>query len=169
MSISMHQACVPAVVKMLETLTNLLDKAQVHCAAKKIDEGALLGMRLYPDMFPLIRQFQIASDTAKAMAARLAGEAPPSFPDTETNINELKARMAKTIEFVKSVPAAKMDGVESKVLTIPVGGGRTVEMTGFDFLFKNSLPNFYFHATTAYDILRHCGLEIGKRNYLGAA
>lgn len=167
MPISMYQAAVPAVLKMMGNLSSILDKAQAYCAARKIEERVLLDARLFPDMFPLVRQVQIVSDTAKGLAARLAGQEPPSYPDTETSIPELKARIAKTVEFVKSLPPSQFDGAETRTVTLTFGGGRKVEFAGQDFLFNNALPNFYFHLTTAYDLLRHAGLEIGKRDYLG--
>jgi len=167
MTLSMYQATVPGVIRMMNSLSAILDKAQAYCGAKKIEDKTLLEVRLFPDMFPLARQIQIVSDTAKGMVARLSGQEPPGMPDTEATIAELKARLAKTVEFVKSVHPSKFDGAESRTVTINIGGGRKADFAGQDYLFNNALPNFYFHAATAYDLLRHAGLEIGKRDYLG--
>jgi len=167
MAISMYQAAVPGMVRMMTSLQKILDKAQAMAAARKMDEAKLLDARLFPDMFPLRNQIQSVSDNAKGLAARLAGVQPPSMPDTETTIAQLKERLAKTVDFLKSLDPAKFDGAESRMIDIPVGGGRTVQATGLDYMNNGGLPNFYFHATTAYDILRHCGLEIGKGDYLG--
>jgi hypothetical protein len=167
MPLSMYQAGMPAVLKMLNNVSVWLDKAAAFCTARKMDESALLNARLYPDMFPLVRQVQIVSDNAKGMAARLAGQEVPSYEDTETTILELKARLAKTSDFVKSLHPSAFDGSETRTVSLPVGGGRKIEISGQDYLLANALPNFYFHATTAYDILRHCGLELGKRDFLG--
>jgi hypothetical protein len=167
MAISIYQVAVPGMVRMMTSLQKILDKAQEMATARKMDEAKLLDARLFPDMFPLSRQIQSVSDNAKGLAARLAGVEPPSMPDTETSIAQLKDRLGKTIDFLKSLDAAKFEGAESRMVTIPVGGGRTVQMTGLDYLNNGGLPNFYFHATTAYDILRHTGLEVGKGDYLG--
>ncbi len=169
MTVSMYQASVPGLLRMMNSLSTILGKAQEMAAARKLDEAKLLAVRLFPDMLPLSAQIQILSDTAKGIAARLSGTEIPSFPDTEATIDELKTRLAKTIEFVSSIHPSKFDGSATKKLEIPVGGGRKLDFTGQDYLFLNALPNFYFHATTAYDILRHCGLQVGKRDYLGAA
>ncbi len=167
MPLSMYQAGMPAVLRMLNNASVWLDKAAAFCAARKMDESALLNARLYPDMFPLVRQVQIMSDTAKGMAARLAGQDVPSYEDTETTILELKARLAKTIDFVKSLHPSAFDGSETRTITLTFGGGRKVDFTGQDYMLTNALPNFYFHSTTAYDIMRHCGVELGKRDFLG--
>jgi uncharacterized protein len=167
MTLSMYQLAVPPVLKMLNNVTAWLDKAAAFCAARKMDEQLLLNTRLYPDMFPFARQVQSLSDHAKGLSARLAAHEVPSFPDTETTIAELKARIAKTAEFVQSLHPSAFDGAETRTVTLVFGGGRRVELSGQDYLSHGAFPNFYFHATTAYDILRHLGVEIGKRDFLG--
>jgi hypothetical protein len=167
MTISMYQASVPPALRALANLSTILEKAEAHCAARKIEPEALLNARLYPDMLSFVHQVQIVSDNAKGAAARLAGIAPPSYPDNETSFAELKTRLAKTMEFVKSVPATQIDGSEGREIVLPVGGGRSVKFKGLDYLLGFFLPNLYFHVATAYDILRHSGVEIGKRDYLG--
>jgi len=167
MSLSMYEAAFPPVIRTLGSLSAILDKAAAHCEARKIDPSVLMHYRLAPDMFALPRQFQIASDQAKGMAARLSGIDVPSYPDTESTIEELKGRLAKTIEFVKSVPQSNIEGSESRDIVLKL---RDTEMTftGRDYVFGFVLPNFYFHAATAYDLLRHAGVELGKRDFLGA-
>ena len=167
MAISIYQAAVPGMIRMMTSLQKILDKAQAMVTARKWEDAKLLDARLFPDMFPLSRQIQSVSDNAKGLAARLAGVEAPSMPDTETTIAQLKDRLGKTIDFISSLDPAKFEGAESRMVTIPVGGGRTVQATGLDYMNNGGLPNFYFHATTTYDILRHCGLEVGKRDYLG--
>jgi hypothetical protein len=166
MSLTMYQASVPPFVHSLTALSAILDKAEAHAAARKIEPGVLLGMRLYPDMLSLTRQVQLASDFAKGGTGRLAGVELPKYPDTEASFAELKARIAKTIDFVKSLKPAQIDGSEGKEISIPIGG-QPRAFTGQSYLLDFALPNFYFHATTAYDILRHAGVEIGKRDFLG--
>jgi hypothetical protein len=166
MSLSMYQASVPPFLQMLASLSAILDKAEAHAAARKIEPGVLLATRLTPDMFPLVRQVQLAADFAKGGAGRLAGVELPKNPDTETSFAELKARIAKTVDFVNSLKPAQIDGSEGREVTIPVGG-QPQKFTGQNYLVKFALPNFYFHVTTAYAILRQCGVEIGKRDYLG--
>jgi uncharacterized protein len=167
MSLSMYQASVPVLARALTILSTLLDKAAAHAEARKIDPAVFVNARLAPDMFPLARQVQAASDAAKGCAARLAGIEVPSFADAETTFPELKARIAKTLSFLESVRPAQIDGSEERTVTLKLGG-REVNFTGQQFLLTFSLPNFFFHIVTAYDILRHNGLEIGKRDYLGA-
>jgi hypothetical protein len=167
MSLSMSQASVSIYAQQLNSLLSLLDKAAEHCRAKGVNPSELIGAQLAPDMFPLSRQIQIATDQAKGATARLSGREIPKFEDTETTFDELKARIAKTLDFIKSVPALEIDGSEEKDITLPIGGQpRTLK--GQLYLVRNSLPNFFFHVTTAYDILRHKGVEIGKRDYLGS-
>lgn len=166
MSLSMYQASVPPFLQMLGSLTAILDKAEAHAAARKIEPSVLLNTRLTPDMFPLVRQVQLAADFAKGGAGRLAGVELPKFPDTETSFAELKTRIAKTVDFVSSLKPAQIDGSESREISIPIGG-EPHKFTGQDYLVKFALPHFYFHHTTAYAILRQCGVEIGKRDYLG--
>lgn len=166
MTISMYQVSVPRFVHMLGNLAAILDKAQAHAEAKKIDASVLPSARLYPDMLPLASQVRIACDTAKRAAALLSGVANPVFEDSETTLPELKARVEKTIAFLQTVTAAEIDGTENREVVVKVGGKDTA-FTGMQFLLARAIPNFYFHVTTAYDLLRHCGLEIGKRDYLG--
>ena len=166
MTISMHQASAPRFGNMLRNLSALLDKAQAHCEAKKIDPLALTQFRLYPDMFTLARQVQIACDTAKGAVARLAGVEIPKHEDTEQSFPELKTRIAKTLEFVESVPAAKIDGSEEREVALKLRGN-DVKFSGLQYLLGFAYPNFYFHVTTAYAILRHNGVEIGKRDFIG--
>lgn len=166
MKISMYQASAPRFANMLKNLGAILDKAQAHAEAKKIDPLALTSARLFPDMFPFSRQVQIACDAAKGAVARLAGVEPPKHDDFETTFDELKARIAKTIDFVSSVGAAQIDGSEEKEIVLKLGG-REVRYVGLQYLLGQALPNFYFHVSTAYNILRHNGVEVGKRDYIG--
>jgi hypothetical protein len=166
MSISMYQASVPRFINILGNLSAILDKTQVHVEARKLDETALTGFRLYPDMLPMARQIMIATDTAKGLAARLAGVDIPVYEDTEKTIPELKARIAKTIAYLQSFKPAQIDGTEDKEIVIKRGDKET-RYTGMQFMLGHAVPNFYFHVTTTYAILRHNGVEIGKRDYLG--
>jgi len=168
MSLSMYGASIPVFIRTLEALSKILDKAAAHCEAKKIDPATLLGMRLYPDMFSFTRQVQLTCDFAKNTAGRLTGE-PPKFPDEEKSFAELKARIAKTVDYLKGFKPADIDAMAAKDVTFPIGPQKTMTLKGDAFLLGFGLPNFYFHATTAYDILRHAGLEIGKRDFLGMA
>jgi len=167
MTLSMYEASAPRFVSMLKNLGAILDKAQAHAAAKKIDPGVLLAARLFPDMLPLARQVQIACDHAKGAAARLAGMDVPKYEDDEQSFEDLKARIAKTIAFVESVKAGQIDGSEEREITFKAGGGRDLTFKGMPYLLSYAYPNFYFHVVTAYSILRHNGLEIGKRDYIG--
>ncbi len=166
MSVSLYDLSIPPMVLALSNLSALLDKAAAHSEAKKIDPKVLPAARLIADMFPLSRQVQIACDTAKGAAARLAGVEPPKHEDNETTLAELKARIAKTIDFVGSIKAAQLAGAESReiVLKFP---NQTLTFSGLDYLRKFVLPNLYFHVTTAYALLRQNGVDIGKRDYLG--
>ena len=166
MNISMYQASVPRFVNILGNLSNILDKAQAHVDAKKLDPVTLTSYRLYPDMLPMTSQVQIACDTAKGVVARLAGVAIPVFEDNEKTLSELKARVAKTIAFIQTMTPGQIDGTEDKEIVIKRGDKET-RYKGMQFLLGHATPNFYFHVTTAYDILRHNGVEIGKRDYLG--
>jgi len=141
-------------------------KAAAHAEAKKVDPSVLLNMRVYPDMFPLVRQVRAATDHAMSACGRLAGVELPTFANTESSIPELKDRIAKAIEFIKSIKPAQIDGSEDKEITIKFASGER-KFTGQSLLLNFCLPNFYFHATTAYDILRHCGVEVGKRDFMG--
>ncbi|MGH8314767.1 MAG: DUF1993 domain-containing protein [Steroidobacterales bacterium] len=166
MTISMYQASVPRFVNILGNLSNILDKAQAHVDAKKIDAAVLPNYRLFPDMLPMITQIQIACDTAKGVVARLAGAEIPVFEDNEKTLADLKARITKTIAFVQSLKAQQIDGTEDKDIVIKRGDKET-HYKGMQFLLGHAVPNFYFHVTTTYNILRHNGIEIGKRDYLG--
>ncbi len=166
MSISMYQASVPRFVNILGNLSNILDKAQAHVDAKKLDPVTLTTYRLFPDMLPMKSQVQIACDTAKGVVARLAGVEIPVFEDDEKTLSDLKARIAKTIAFIQTMTPGQIDGTEDKEIVIKRGDKET-RYKGMQFLLGHALPNFYFHVTTAYNILRHNGIEIGKRDYLG--
>lgn len=165
MTISMYQASVPVLTRTLKALRGVLAKAEAHVGAKKLDETALTTFRLYPDMFPLSRQVQIASDMAKGVA-RLAGIDPPAYEDNEKTFAELMARIDKTVEFLNTLQAAQIDGSETRVVTLKMRTG-SMDFQGQDYLLGFVLPNVYFHCTTAYNILRHNGVEIGKRDFLG--
>ena len=167
MTISMYKTSVPIFVQFLTSLSAVLDKAAAYAEAKKVEPAVLLNMRLAPDMFPLVRQVRAATDHAISACGRLAGADLPTFANTEATIPELKDRIAKTIDFLKSLKAAQIDGTEGKEIKITFPSGATREFTGQSLLLTNSLPNFFFHCTTAYDILRHCGIELGKRDFMG--
>ena len=166
MNISMYQASAPRFSHGLKNLSALLDKAQAHCEAKKIEPAALTTFRLYPDMFPLARQVQIACDTAKGAVARLAGAEIPKHEDTEQTLPELRARIDKTVAFIDGFKPAQLDGTEEKEIVMKMRAGE-VKFAGLQYLMGFAYPNFYFHLTTAYNILRHNGVEIGKRDFLG--
>ncbi len=166
MSLTMFQASVPVFARMLKNLSAILTKAEAYAEARKIDPAVLLGTRLFPDMFPLIRQVQLSADFAKNTAARLAGVEIPKFPDEETSFAELQQRLARTRDFVKSLTATQIDGSEQREINLTIAG-EPLTFTGQDYLLHFALPNFYFHLTAAYAILRHCGLEIGKRDFVG--
>lgn len=165
MSISMYQASIPRFTHMLHNLAAILDRAQAYADAKKLDPSVLPSARLYPDMLPLAAQVRIACDTANGVATRLAGAAAPAFGDDKT-IADLKARVETSIAFLKTVGAAQVDGTEKKETVVKVGG-KDVTYAGLQYLLARAIPNFYFHVTTAYAILRHNGLEIGKGDFLG--
>lgn len=169
MAISMSSACLPIVRTALGNLSHILDKGLAHAQARKIDPLVLTSDRLAPDMLPLTRQVQIACDAAKNGVARLAGVEAPRFEDTETTFEELKARIAKTLAWLDTVPAARLDGSEDKEITFPVGRDTTRTMQGEAYLKHWMLPNLFFHVTTAYAILRHDGVELGKADYLAGA
>jgi hypothetical protein len=166
MTLSMYQASVPALVRMLTNLSAILDKAAAWAEARKIDPAVLTSARLAPDMHPLNRQIWIATDMAKGCAARLAGLEPPKYADTETSFEELKARISKTVDFLNSIDAARFEGSEDRTITLQAGP-RELSFPGSAYLFGFVMPNFYFHLTTAYAILRHNGLDIGKMDFLG--
>jgi hypothetical protein len=164
----MSQASLPAVETSLNALSAVLDKGAAFAAAKKIDPSVLLTWRLAPDMFALTRQVQVATDLAKNGVARLAGVEPPRFEDNETTIEQLKARIAKALAFIKTVDPKQIDAALEREITFPLGPTNKGQMKGGDFLNQFVLPNVYFHCTAAYAILRHCGVELGKSDFLGA-
>jgi hypothetical protein len=168
MSITMHSASVPVFVRLLGNLLTWLDKAQAHAEAKKFDPSVYLGTRLAPDMLPFTKQIQIACDGAKFCVARLAGVEAPTFDDTEASIDELRERIRKTLTFIQSVSVAQIDGTEDKDVVIPRRDG-PMTLKGEAYLKHYATPNFYFHVTTAYALLRHNGVELGKSDYLGAS
>lgn len=167
MPFSLSQASIPVFEIHLNALAAILDKAEAYAAAKKIDPAVLLRTRLAPDMFDLTRQVQVATDQARRGSARLAGVEPPSYEDNETTIAQLKARIAKTLAYLRTLDTKQIDASADREITFPLGNDKG-HMKGADYLNHSVLPNFYFHATAAYAILRHCGLEIGKRDFLGA-
>lgn len=160
------QSPVPALSHSLTTLSKILKKAEAYCAANDIDPGEMLSARLHPDMLPFIPQIRIACDTAKGAAARLTGAEIPSFADEETSFADLEARIAKTLEYIQSVPEAGFDGAETREVTM-MAGETELKFPGAEYLAVFVMPNFYFHMTTAYNILRQNGVELGKRDYLG--
>jgi hypothetical protein len=166
MTISMYQASAPRFVNALRNLSAILDKAQAHAEAGKVDPSVLLNSRLYPNMFPVKRQVQVACDTAKGAVARLAGVEVPKHEDTEETVAELKARIEKTVAFVETIRPEQIDGSEERNIHLKLGA-REIDWKGMQYLLGYALPNFYFHVTTAYDILRHSGVPLAKRDYIG--
>ena len=166
-TISMHSASAPICLQMLGNLRVLLDKAEAYAATRKFDPANYLGLRLAPDMLPFTRQIQIASDSAKGAMARLSGTEIPKWEDNEASFADLRARIDKTIEYVKSFAPEQIDGSEGREVTIPVRQGDPLKFSGERFLKHYALPNFFFHVTTAYALLRHAGVDIGKRDFLG--
>ena len=166
MPLSMYQASVPVFLRGFANLSAILTKAEAYAEAKKIDPAVLTGARLFPDMFPLTKQVQIATDVVKGGMARLAGVEIPSFPDTEVTFAELQARIEKCVAFLKTIKPEQVDGTEEKKVTLKVGGN---EMTfaGQPYLLSFIIPNFYFHSAVTYSILRHNGLDVGKMDFLG--
>ena len=162
---NMYDASVPVFTHFLRSLSVILQKAEQHCAAKKIDPSIILTARLFPDMFALTRQVQIASDAAKGAGARLAGIAVPSWADEEKTFDELQARVARTIEFLASLTPEQFAGAEMREIALKAGG-RELNFKGFAYLETYAKPNFFFHLTTAYAILRHNGIELGKPDFL---
>lgn len=167
MTISMYQASVPVLLRQLGTLAAILAKGEAHAAASGIEPAAMLAASLAPDMLPLTRQVQIASDGAKGGAARLAGIEPPSFADDEVSFADLQARIARTVAFLQTITPEQVDGSEARPITLKAGP-REFHFTGQDFLTQFVLPNFFFHVTVAYALLRHQGVALGKMDYLGA-
>lgn len=162
----MYAQSVPYLLHNLNVLAGLLRKAESHCEARKIDPAVMLSMRLYPDMFNLTRQVQLATDFAKGASARLAAVEIPSYADDETTFEGLQARLAKTVAFLQSLPEDKFAGADSRTVTLKIGGQER-NLKGLEYFNGVALPNFYFHMATAYDILRHNGVELGKRDFLG--
>jgi hypothetical protein len=165
-SISMYKASVPVFKHILGSLSAILEKAEAHADAKKIEHSALIQARLYPDMFTMRRQVLIAADFAKGTCARLAGVEAPKYEDTEQSFDELRVRIAKTLAFIDTLTAEQINGSEERDITTQVGHN-TQHFKGMHYLLHYALPNFYFHVTTAYAILRHNGVELGKRDYVG--
>ncbi len=166
MNISMYQASVPVFIRMLDNLAAILEKAAAHAEARKIDPAVLVSSRLYPDMFPLSKQVQIAADAAKGGAARLAQQEPPAFEDNEATFADLVARTRKTVDYLRTLKPEQIDGSEDRTVTWKTRTA-TKSMQGMPYLLNHVMPNLYFHITTAYAILRHNGVEIGKGDFLG--
>ena len=166
MTVSLHQASAQVFIRGLTGLKGVLAKAAAHVEAKSLDPNALLQARLYPDMFPLARQVQIASDNAKGPSARLAGMEPPKFDDNEASFADLQARITKTIDFLQTLKPAQIDGSEDRQVVLQMRAG-PLEFKGQAYLLNFALPNFYFHCATVYAILRHNGVEVGKKDFLG--
>jgi len=166
---SFHDATVPAFLQILGSLSGILGKAEAHCKAKNIAPEVLLGARLFPDMLPFSKQIQLACDFAAKGCARLTHSEVPTTPDTEKTFDELKARLASTAAYLKTFAPAQFDGADSREVTFPVGPDKTLTLKGQQFLGAYAFPNFYFHAATAHGILRHNGVEIGKRDFLGVS
>ncbi|MBB5049690.1 hypothetical protein HNR60_004472 [Rhodopseudomonas rhenobacensis] len=165
---SFYDFAVPAYLQMLGSLSASLKKAEAYAASRKIEPATLLGSRLFPDMLPLTRQVQLACDFATKGAARLSGSEVPVTPDTETSFDELQQRIAKTIAYLKGFKPAQFDSAATRDITFPSGPAKTTTLTGQQFLSRFSLPNFYFHVSTAHGILRMCGVDVGKHDFLGA-
>lgn len=167
MTISMLSASAPVFTRMLGNMLVWLDKAQAHAEARKFDPNNYLGLRLAPDMLPLVKQVQIASDAAKSCMARLAGQEVPKWDDTETSLDDLRARVRKTLNYVQSFEPAQIDGSEQRAVVVPLRNRDPLQFTGEAYLKHWALPNFFFHTTTLYALLRHAGVELGKSDYLG--
>ena len=167
MTISLYAASVPVFQQMLGGLSGVLRKAETHAAERKIDPNALLQARLYPDMFPLLRQVQVAADFAKSVSARLAGVDVPSMEDNEQSFADLQARIAKTLAFIGGLPAADIEGAGERRIVTQAGTPKEKVFTGQSYLLNYGLPHFFFHTSTAYGILRHNGVEVGKKDYVG--
>jgi uncharacterized protein len=165
MPMSMYRASVPVFLQMLPCLAAVIDKAAAHAAARKIDPQAFLDARLYPDMFPFTRQVQIATDFAKGACARLAGQDPPKYADDERSFDQLKGRIVKTVDFIREFKPSQIDGSEERDISL-VLGGQPMKFKGENYLVGLVLPNFFFHCTTAYAILRHNGVELGKQDFM---
>jgi uncharacterized protein len=166
---SFHDASVSAFLQILNSLSGILSKAEAHCKAKNIAPEVLLGARLYPDMLPLSKQIQLASDFPAKACARLTQSEVPSTPDTEKTFEELQQRLANTIAYLKTFKPAQFEGADARDVTFPSGPNKTTTLKGQQFLSHFAFPNFYFHAATAHGILRHNGVEIGKKDFLGVS
>ena len=167
MTLSMYNASIPVFQQMLKALSEVLTKAEAHAADKHFDPQVLLQARLFPDMFPLLRQVQIAADFAKSVPARLAGVEVPAYEDSEQSFADLQARLTKTLTFLAGLSAAQIDGSEALEVVLRPGTPKEKKLSGQTYLLGYGLPQFFFHVTTAYDILRHNGVEIGKRDFMG--
>ena len=167
MTITMHSASAPVFARMLGNLLGWLDKAEAHAAARKFDVNNYLGLRLAPDMLPFTRQIQITSDGVKGCMSRLAGVEIPKWEDTEASLDDLRARIRKTLDFVRSVPASAFEGADTREIVLPQRQGEPLRMDGESFFKHFALPNVYFHAMATYALLRHAGVDLGKRDYLG--
>jgi hypothetical protein len=167
MALTMYAASVPVFKQILTSLAAILEKAEAHATAKKIDPNALLQARLFPDMFPLVRQVQLATDFAKGAGARLAGQEVPKYEDSEQTFGELQARIAKTVAFLDTLRASDFEGAEERQIVITNPSG-TREFKGQPYLVHYALAHFFFHATTAYDLLRHNGVDVGKKDFIGS-
>ena len=167
MTRAIYTASIPVFKQMLGSLSGVLTKAEAHAAAKNIDPNALLQARLFPDMFPLLRQVQVASDFAKSVSARLAGVDAPKLADKEQTFAELQARIATVLEFIGGLDAALFDEAATREIVTQAGTPKEKRFTGESYLFNYGLPHFFFHTTTAYALLRHNGVEVGKKDYIG--
>ena len=168
MTISMYDASIPVIRQMLGGLSDVLAKAEAHAAARKIDPAALLHARLFPDMFALARQVQIACDFAKSVPSRLAGVDVPTYEDSEQSFEQLRARIARTLTFIDGLDPASFDGSEQREIVLRPGTPKERTISGQAYLLNYGLPQFFFHVATAYALLRHSGVEIGKKDYMGA-
>ncbi len=166
MALSMYSASVPTFTRVLNAMLSWLDKAQAHAEARKFDPSGYATLKLAPDMLPLTKQVQIASDTVKGCIARLSGQEAPAWEDNEATLDELRARIRKTLDYVQSVPAALIDGSDERAIALPTRSGEPRRFTGESYLTTFVLPNVYFHATTLYALLRSAGVELGKRDFL---
>ncbi len=169
MSLSMHGSSVPVFVRVFGNMLNWLDKAQAYAETRKFDTANYLGMRLAPDMLPFSRQIQIATDGAKGCVARLAGVEIPKWDDTEASLDDLRARLRRAIDYVQTFTPQQLDGTEGREILLPTRSGDPMKFTGENYLKHFVLPNTYFHATTTYALLRHAGVDLGKKDFLGAA
>ena len=167
MSLTMHSASAPVLIRILGNMLVWLDRAEAHAQARKFDPGNYLGLRLAPDMLPLSRQIQIASDAAKTCMSRLAGTEIPKWEDNEASLDELRARIRKTVDHVQSFAVEQIDGSDERAISIPMRGGEPLQFNGETYLKHFALPNFFFHATTAYALLRHAGVNLAKADFLG--